>query len=93
MEVMIATPSISNLIREAKTFQIPSIMQAGRKHGMSLMVDSFMDLVRRKVVAPQEAYAKALDKAGLLGLFRRNGVDVSWAPKEALAGIMAATPA
>jgi twitching motility protein PilT len=85
MEVMICTPSISNLIREAKTFQIPSIMQAGKKHGMCLMNDSFLDLVKRKVVDPQEAYAKAVDKTGLLGMFRRGGVDVSWAPKEMLA--------
>jgi twitching motility protein PilT len=85
MEVMICTPSISNLIREAKTFQIPSIMQAGKKHGMSLMNDSFLDLVRRNLVEPQEAYAKSIDKAGLLGLFRRHAIDVSWAPKDTLA--------
>jgi twitching motility protein PilT len=85
MEVMVSTPSIANLIREAKTFQIPSIMQSGRKLGMCQMNDSFLDLVKRQVVLPQEAYAKAVDKTGLLGLFKRNGVDVSWAPKELLA--------
>jgi twitching motility protein PilT len=85
MEVMIASPSISNLIREGKTFQIPSIMQSGKKFGMSLMNDSFLDLVKRRVIRPEEAYAKALDKAGLLGVFKRNGVDLSWAPKDALA--------
>jgi twitching motility protein PilT len=84
-EVMIASPSISNLIREGKTFQIPSIMQSGKKLGMCLMNDSFLDLVKRQLVSPEDAYAKALDKAGLLGQFKRNGVDVSWAPKEALA--------
>ena len=84
MEVMIASPSISNLIREGKTFQIPSIMQTGKKLGMCLMNDSFLDLVKRQVVRPDDAYAKAVDKAGLLGLFKRNGVDVSWAPKEAM---------
>jgi twitching motility protein PilT len=82
MEVMIASPSISNLIREGKTFQIPSIMQSGKKAGMCLMNDSFLDLVRRQVVKPEEAYAKAIDKAGLLATFKRHGVDVSWAPKE-----------
>ncbi len=59
-----AIPSVSNLIREAKIFQIPSIMQTGKKYGMCLMNESFADLVKRKVVEPQEAYAKALDKAG-----------------------------
>ena len=85
MEVMVATPSISNLIREAKTFQIPSIMQTGRRSGMCLMNDSFLDLVKRKLVEPQEAYAKAVDKAGLVALFKRNAIDVSWAPREAAA--------
>ena len=83
LEVMIGIPSISNLIRESKIFQIPSIMQTGRKYGMALMNDSFLEHVKNKVVEPQEAYAKAIDKAGLLGLFKRNNIDVSWAPSEA----------
>jgi len=84
-EVLIGTPPVCNLVREAKTFQIPSIMQAGKKYGMCLMNDSLVDLVRKKLVAPEEAYAKTVDKAGLLALFKRQGVDLSWAPKEAMA--------
>jgi twitching motility protein PilT len=84
MEVMIGIPSVANLIREAKIFQIPSIMQTGRKYGMCLMNDSLLELVRKKLVEPQEAYAKAVDKTTLLGLFRKNNVDTSWAPKEAV---------
>ncbi len=91
MEVLITTPSVSNLIREAKIFQIPSIMQTGRKYGMCLMNESFTDLVKRKVIDPQEAYAKAMDKSGLLGMLKRNGVDTSWAPAEP--GPAAAAPA
>ena len=90
MEVMIASASISNLIREGKTFQIPSIMQSGKKLGMCLMNDSFLDLVKRQVVKPEDAYAKTADKAALLGLFKRNDVDVSWAPKETLSPAAAA---
>ena len=82
MEVMIGTPPISNLIREAKTFQIPSMIQSGKRFGMCLLNDSLVDLVKRNLVTPQEAYAKAVDKASLLGQFSRSGVDVSWAPKE-----------
>ncbi len=82
LEVMVASASISNLIREGKTFQIPSIMQSGKKLGMCLMNDSFLDLVKRGVVKPEDAYGKAVDKAALLGLFKRNDVDVSWAPKD-----------
>ena len=86
LEVLIVTPSVSNLIREAKIFQIPSIMQTGKKYGMCLMNEAFTDLVKKKVVDPQEAYAKALDKTGLLLMFRKAGIDTSWAPTEATPG-------
>jgi len=86
MEVLIGTPPVSNLIREAKIFQIPSIMQTSRKYGMCLLNESFTELVRRRIVDPQEAYAKALDKAGLLAMFKKNNVDTSWAPAEAGSG-------
>ena len=82
LEVLIGTPSVANLIREAKIFQIPSIMQTGKKYGMCLMNESFADLVKKKVVDPQEAYAKAFDKPGLIGMFKKNGIDTSWAPAE-----------
>jgi twitching motility protein PilT len=92
LEVLIGIPSVANLIREAKIFQIPSSMQTGKKYGMCLMNDSFLDLVKRKVVEPQEAYAKAVDKAGLLASFKKNNIDTSWAPAEAGAPVAAATP-
>jgi twitching motility protein PilT len=79
MEVMIGIPSVANLIREGKTFQIPSIMQTAKKHGMVLMNDSLTDLVRKGLVEPREAYAKAVDKPGLLNQFKRNNLDTSWA--------------
>jgi twitching motility protein PilT len=85
LEVLIGIPSIANLIRESKIFQIPSIMQTGKKYGMCQMNDGFLDLVKKKVVEPAEAYAKALDKTGLLNLFKKSGMDLSWAPKEAVA--------
>jgi twitching motility protein PilT len=82
MEVLIGIPSVANLIRESKTFQLPSMMQTGKKYGMVLMNDTLTDLVKRKVVEPQEAYAKATDKPGLLGNLKKNNIDVSWAPTE-----------
>jgi twitching motility protein PilT len=88
LEVLIATPSVSNLIREAKIFQIPSIMQTGKKYGMFLMNESFTELVKKKVVEPQEAYAKAVDKPGLLNMLKKAGIDTSWAPTEASPGAM-----
>ena len=93
LEVLIGTPSVSNLIREAKIFQIPSIMQTGKKYGMCLMNESFTDLVKRKVVDPQEAYAKAFDKPGLINMFKKGGIDTSWAPAEPGAPAPASTTA
>jgi len=69
-EIMFGVPSISNLIREQKIFQIPSIMQTGRKLGMALMNDSLFKLVKDGLVAPEEALAKANDKPGLTQMFQ-----------------------
>ncbi|HQF55709.1 MAG TPA: PilT/PilU family type 4a pilus ATPase, partial [Fibrobacteria bacterium] len=77
-EILIGTPSISALIREGKTFQIPSMMQTGKKYGMCTLNDNLIDLVRRRIVEPKEAYVKAVDKQGLVGLFKNQGVDISF---------------
>src|SRR6185295_18896840 len=71
LEVLIATQAISNLIREGKTFQIPSIMQVNKAHGMVSLNDALMDLVNKKLVAPEEALAKAVDKAGFESMVKR----------------------
>ena len=75
LEVLISTQAISNLIREGKTFQIPSMMQVGRASGMVSLSDALMDLVTRKMVAPDEAYAKAVDKTSFEALLKRAGLD------------------
>jgi twitching motility protein PilT len=75
LEVLIATQAVSNLIREGKTFQIPSMIQVGRAVGMVSLNDALMDLVTRKLVAPDEAYAKAVDKSGFDALLKRAGLD------------------
>ncbi len=73
-EVLIGLPSIANLIREGKTFQIPSIMQTARKHGMIMMNDALVDLVKRDLVTPDEAYVKSVDKQGLLVQFKNASI-------------------
>jgi twitching motility protein PilT len=73
LEVLIVTSAISNLIREGKTFQIPSMMQVGRSVGNVALNDALLELVTKKLVAPDEAYAKAVDKMGLEALLKRNG--------------------
>src|ERR687887_2845466 len=51
VEVMTATAAIRNLIRDGKTHQIYSAMQAGARHGMQTMDQSLADLVRRGRIA------------------------------------------
>jgi twitching motility protein PilT len=63
LEIMIATPAVRNLIREAKIHQIPSMIQTGKKYGMTLLDDSIMDLFKRGVISAEDAYAKSNDKA------------------------------
>ena len=77
LEVLIGTQPVANLIREAKVFQIPTIMQTSKKQGMTLMNDSLVDLVRRRVIEPREAYAKAIDKTGLMAMLSALGFDVT----------------
>lgn len=61
-EIMINTTSIASLIRENKTFRIPSDIQTGAQMGMITMDTHLMSLVNRELVAPDEALEKAQDQ-------------------------------
>ncbi len=76
LEVLIVTPAISNLIREGKTFQIPSAMQTGKNLGMVMLNDALVDLCKRGLVEPKDAYIKAVDKPGFEMLLARNNMKV-----------------
>ena len=71
LEVLLTNGAISNLIREAKTFQIPSMMQVGRAQGMVALNDALADLVKKGLVTPEEAVLRAVDKGGLETLLKR----------------------
>ena len=62
LEIMLGSPAIANLIREGKTFQIPSIIQTAKKDGMQLLDQHLLDLLKTKKVNPEEAYRCAVDK-------------------------------
>jgi twitching motility protein PilT len=57
-EVLVATPAIRNLIREGKTHQIYSAMQAGARHGMHTMDQHLADLVKRRQVTWEHGLEK-----------------------------------
>ena len=78
LEVLLINSAIANLIREAKTFQIPSLMQVGRAQGMVALNDALMDLVTKKLVEPEEAYLKAVDRTAFEGLLKRANLDTKF---------------
>jgi twitching motility protein PilT len=76
--VLLSIPAVSNLIREGKTFQIPSIMQTNRKLGMVTLNDALLELVAGGTVEPKEAYLKSAEKTGLLTSFKAKGINTSF---------------
>jgi twitching motility protein PilT len=58
-EILKGTPSVSNLIREDKTFQLPSMMQIGRNAGMQTIDQALLDLVQADLVAAEDAWMRA----------------------------------
>lgn len=62
MEILLNSPAVANVIREAKTFMLPGIIQTGKKVGMMLMDDSVADLFRNGVISAEEAVYRAENK-------------------------------
>jgi twitching motility protein PilT len=77
-EILLSIPAVSNLIREGKTFQIPSIMQTNRKGGMVTLNDALIELVDARLVEPKEAYMKAVEKAGFAAALKAKRHDTSF---------------
>jgi twitching motility protein PilT len=86
-EILLSTPSITNLIREKKTFQIQSVLQTSKRIGMVTLNDALIHYVDTGEVEPKEAFMKCVDKAGFVMMLKARGLDVSFAeseqPKEA----------
>ncbi len=62
LEILTNTPAVANLIREAKTFMLPGVMQTGKKQGMKLMDDSLTELYDAGLITQEEAYSRAEQK-------------------------------
>jgi twitching motility protein PilT len=78
LEILVVTPAVSNLIREGKTYQIPSMMQTGRALGMQTLNDALLDLVKNDIVEPQEAYDRAPQKKEFGIVLTRAGLKGPW---------------
>ena len=66
-EIMIGTPAIRNLIREAKVAQMYSSIQTGGGLGMQTLDQNLTDLVKRNLVSMPEARSKASNKDAFVG--------------------------
>jgi twitching motility protein PilT len=66
-EIMVGTPAIRNLIREAKVAQMYSAIQTGQQFGMQTLDQNLQDLVKKKIISPGEARSKAANKDNFPG--------------------------
>lgn len=64
-EVMLVNSAIRNLIREGKSYQVPSIIQTNRKEGMLAMDDAICDLYMKSYIDAETAISYAQDPAGM----------------------------
>ena len=65
LEILTNTPAVANVIREAKTYMLPGIIQTGKKQGMRLMDDTLIDLYDRGLISAEETYARADQKQAM----------------------------
>jgi twitching motility protein PilT len=66
-EIMIGTPAIRNLIREAKVAQMYSTIQTSQGVGMQTLDQNLTELVKRNVITNAEARTKAMNKESFPG--------------------------
>jgi twitching motility protein PilT len=78
LEILMCNHAVSNLIREGKTYQIPSQMETKKAEGNRMLNDSLLELVQKKIVDPQEAYIKSVDKANMRRMLERIGARVQF---------------
>jgi twitching motility protein PilT len=71
MEILMNNPAVGNLIREAKTFMLPGVIQTGKKQGMKLMDDSLEELLAAGLISPQEALFRSETKTQMRAFIKR----------------------
>jgi twitching motility protein PilT len=84
-EVLLSITAVTNLIREGKTFQIPTVMQTSKRLGMVTLNDALLELVDGALIEPSEGYSKAVDKSMFLGALKARGLDTAFADVEVAA--------
>jgi twitching motility protein PilT len=80
-ELLLSSPSVSQLIVEGKIAQLPVAMESGRRLGMVPLTDALVAFVQSGAVDVREAWRKACDRPGLLKALKREGIDTSFAER------------
>ncbi len=70
-EVLIATPAVRSLVREAKTHQLYSVIQTSQKEGMRTMNQTLFELYNKKLISYEDAILRSTDPDDLDRLFRK----------------------
>jgi len=80
LEIMIVNSAVSSLIRESKLQQIMSIMQTGKKEGMTILNQELANLVQGKIVSVEDAYWASVDKGDFVK--RLPAIGINFTPPE-----------
>ncbi len=75
LEILICTPAVRNLIREGKTYQIPSAMQTGKKFGMQTLDDAIMEVLQKGWISGEDAYISCIEKSKFAPFLKKPPVD------------------
>ena len=78
-EILLVNKAVSAMIREGKTMQIPNIIQTQRKLGMETLNDALLSLVKQRVVDPDEAYVRSVERKDMALKLRALGHAVAMA--------------
>ncbi|MDX6505266.1 MAG: twitching motility protein PilT, partial [Gaiellaceae bacterium] len=78
LEILIPDDAVRNLIRQAKVEQVYSFMQTGTKRGMQTMEQSLADLTLRRVIDPEEGFARTSRPDQYAGILQRAGMNVTF---------------
>jgi twitching motility protein PilT len=82
LEILFPDDAVRNLIRQGKVEQIYSVMQTSTQRGMQTMEHGLSDLVRRRVVTVEAAFAVSSRKEQFAGMLERSGVPVALGSQE-----------
>jgi twitching motility protein PilT len=82
-ELLLGTPAVRTIIAEGRLPQLALAMDSGRRHGMVPLTDALVAFVRSGAVDVKEAWRRASDRATLLKLLKREGIDISFVERRA----------